>query len=322
MQGHRSPSFRARQRGAALLVFILLAFLAATSWVLAQSSGASVHQQAARRTADALAQAKQALIGRAARDDNRPGSLSCPDTDNDGVTNGNFGVCDTFVGRLPWKTLDLPELLDGNGEHLWYALSMGLSDNEAAQPINPQKALELRLDGTPNIAAIIFSPGAPLAGQDGRSSDAVAVAVADYLDGSNNDGDTAFVSGPQSATFNDTLLAITRDELFRTVNQRVLAEIRGPDDNAPGAPNTGLRHYHAVVGTFPWADGGNEGIAEYGTVSGRLPYAEAVLGLPAWLTPNGWPPLIAYERTSPDAVRIVIGTKHLDIVPCPASPCP
>jgi len=300
---------------------MLFIFLAATTWILGQSSGTSARNQRDKATATAMAQAKEALIGRAATDANRPGSLPCPDVDNDGVADGVGGNCTSYVGRFPWKTLDLPELLDGNGDRLWYALSPGLRDNAAAQPINPQKALELTLDGALNIAAIVFSPGAPLVNQNGRPSNAVA----DYLDGNNNDGDNAYISGLPSATFNDKALAITRDDIFRTVNQRVLAEIRGPDDNAPGSPQWGLRRYYADNATFPWADSGIDGNGDPGTATGKLPYNDFSINpasLVNWLNPNAWLPLVTYQRLSAGTARITIGTSKLDVIPCPSSPCP
>jgi hypothetical protein len=326
MRRNISSSFKFRQHGVALLILMLLIFLAATTWILGQGSGTYARNQRDQTTATAMAQAKEALIGRAATDDNRPGSLPCPDVNNDGAAESFVGPnCPSYIGRFPWKTLDLPELLDGNGDRLWYALSPGLRDYPIpAQPINSQKVLELTLDGTTNIAAIIFSPGPPLANQNGRPSNAVA----EYLDGNNNDGDNAYISGLPSATFNDKALAITRDDIFRTVNQRVLAEIRGPDDNAPGTPTYGLRRYHADFGSFPWADSGNDGIADVGTSTGNLPYNDMELkALPplppyTWLFPNGWLPLVTYQRLSASSARITIGTSKMDVIPCPSSPCP
>jgi hypothetical protein len=311
----------ARQQGAALLAFMLFVFLAASAYFLRLSNANTSRRQIDATTARALALAKEALIGRAASDDNRPGSLTCPDISNDGVADGVAGNCTQYVGRLPWKTLDVPELLDGNGERLWYALSAGIRDNAAAQPINPSKALELTLDGTANIAAIVFSPGAPLANQTGRPSNVRT----DYLDGANADGDQDYVTGPSSATFNDQALAITRDDVFRVVNRRVLGEIRGPDDNAPDAPKTGLRHYHAINGKFPWADSDSDGKVDSDTTVGKVPLNETDLNLSAatltWLDLNGWRQLVSYQRLSADSARLTIGSTTMDVKPCPSSPC-
>ncbi len=303
-----------------MLIFMLIIFLVATSWILEQSGGASARNQLDKVTATAMAQAKEALIGRAATDDNRPGSLTCPDVDNDGITDTFGGNCSAYIGRFPWKTLKLPELLDGNGDRLWYALSFELRDTAAAQPINSQKLLGLTLDGTPNIAAIVFSAGPPHANQNGRASNAVT----DYLDDDNNDGDNAYVYGPVSLTFNDKVLAITRDDIFRTVSQRILAEVRGPDDSAPGAPRYGLRRYYAINATFPWADSGNDGLGDVGTTTGNLPYNDLEMDAASlsWLNPNAWLPLVTYQRLSASSARIAIGSSHMDIIPCPSSPCP
>ncbi|WP_301102180.1 hypothetical protein [Propionivibrio sp.] len=312
---------KARQHGAALLILMLLFFLAATSLILGQSGSYGARTKFDKTTSAALAQAKEALIGRAATDNNHPGSLTCPDINDDGQADVSFGNCTLYIGRFPWKTLNLPELLDGNGDRLWYALSPGLRDNPAAEPINPQKPLELTLDGIPNIAAIIFSPGTPLANQSGRRSNAVT----DYLDGSNNDGNFDYISGPLSATFNDKVLTITRDDIFRTVNQRVLAEIRGPDDNPPGSPNWGLRRYYANNATFPWADSGIDGNGDPGTTTGKLPYNDFSINpasLVNWLNPNAWLPLVTYQRLSANSARISIGSSQMDVIPCPSSPCP
>ena len=304
---HQSP---ASEQGAALLVLMLLAFLAAANWLIQQRGGesaANARGAVDRTTSTALAQAKEALLGRAASDDNRPGSLPCPDTDNDGDSEMFAGVnCPAYVGRLPWRTLHVPEVLDGNGERLWYALSTNLRDHPSAQPINAQLVAQLSLDGRPNVAAIIFSAGASLAGQNGRPSNAVA----DYLDGTNADGDNAYASGPASPTFNDAALAITQDDLFRAVRRRVLAELRG----AP--TSSGLRRYRAEQGAFPWADSGGDGFADSGEASGGLPYRELTMTpAQAWLNDNAWLPLIDYQRVNANLVRIAIGNVTLDVVP-------
>ncbi len=315
--------FSARQRGVALLIFMLFVFLAATAWTLGQSRATGLRRQIDETTAAAMAQAKETLIGRAVTDGNRPGSLPCPDGDNDGVADLFAGQnCPAYVGHLPWKTLDLPELVDGYGDRLWYAISPGLRDHPAVQPLNYQSALQLTFDASPNIAAIVFSPGPSLATQNGRPSDVVA----DYLDGANSDGDSAYVSGPLSPTFNDKALAITRDDLFRTVNQRILAEIRGPDDNPAGAPTYGLRRYWADNGFFPWADSASDGFGDAGITIGSLPFNDLLINPAAliWLNPNGWLPLVTYQRLGPNLARIgIVGSGHtMDIIPCPSSPCP
>ena len=312
---------RTSECGAALLLALLVLLVGSLSLLVGRLSTVEARQAADRTSHAALARARDALVGRAATDANRPGSLPCPAVDETGQAAGFSGNnCPTYIGRFPWKSLRTGELRDGYGELLWYALAPALRDHNAAGPINSQTAPQLTLDGQANVAAIVFSPGPPQASQSGRPGDTVA----DYLDGSNADGDQAYASGPPSATFNDHAAPITRDELFSVVGKRVLAELRGPDDNAPAPPNYGLRRYHSDFVDFPWADSGTDGHANTGTASGRVPYKDLQLEATAegWLRDNNWLDLVTYERLSSTSARLKLGSTQFDIRPCPTSPCP
>lgn len=315
----RPTEWKVSQSGAALLVFMLVSFLIGMGWILSQATAEYARVHLGDVTASAMAEAKAALLGRAAQDDNRPGSLTCPDTDNDGVANQVGGNCTAYIGRLPWKTLDLHDLRDGNGERLWYALTPELRDNPSAQPINPLQAWTLRLNGADNFAALLFSAGPPLSTQNGRPSNDVS----DYLDETNKDGGPNYVSKPVAASFNDVVLAITRNDLFRTVNMRVLGEVRGPDNNAPGPPTLGLRGYYADNSSFPWADNDNDGNANPGATLGGPPYNDLNLSAStfSWLNANAWLPLIKYQRVNSDSAIIAIDNVKMNVMPCPGSPC-
>ena len=235
------PSYRCdTQRGAALLVLLVIISVAALYLFTDRLSVAQVRDERERKTADALSQAKQALVGRAAIDINRPGSLPCPDTNGDGSAQGFVGNdCPSYIGWLPWKTLGLPDLRDADGERLWYVLSNTLRDDGSAEPINSDTPMSVTLDGNADMAAVIIAPGAPLPGQNGRPSNAVP----DYLDGENSNGDMVFVSGPKTDSFNDRVLGITRDDIFRVVEARVARE----------AFNCLNAYAAANQGRFPWA---------------------------------------------------------------------
>jgi len=174
---------RTRQHGAALLVMLLIMIIGAAYLVVSQLNRASGRIEADRKTTEALAMAKEALIGRAASDATRPGELPCPDVDNDGrLRNGiDFGRpgfprgCTSFIGRLPWRTLGLPDLRDGNGERLWYALSMDFRAGDPV-PLNSDTNGQITVrsssgiiinDGTNASAAIavVFAPGSVLTRQ-------------------------------------------------------------------------------------------------------------------------------------------------------------
>lgn len=313
----RSRNRACAQRGAALLIALLILVSAGLALLLGRlaANPALARDEATLRK---MAQARDALIGRAATDDNRPGSLPCPDTDDDGVAQMFSGnQCPAYLGRIPWKTLELGDLRDEAGERLWYALAPALRDSPSAEPLNAQTAAELSLDGQANIAAIVFSPGAPTPAQSGRPSNLAH----DYLDGANGDGSYAYVSGPPSDAFNDKVLAIRRDDLFSAVNQRVLGEIRGPAD-----ASAGLRKSFKDSGVFPWADTDSppDGFGNAPQPVGKVPYNELQLKPETllWLSKNSWFALLAYDRTNPLAVRLSLGNASLNVAACPATPCP
>ena len=184
-----------RCRGIAVLLPTLALFLAAFALV-----AASVLKPAAERdrvSDRALAQAREALVAYAA---DRPitawvgpGYLPCPDTDDDGWAEATCGSQsgdsgqDQRIGRLPWKTLGLPDLRDGYGERLWYAVSskhkglLNCAPSRACLDMSPDAALgtisvrdasgTLLHDGTSTdlyaphrggAAAIVLAPGPPL----------------------------------------------------------------------------------------------------------------------------------------------------------------
>ena len=283
-----------RQRGAALLIFMLIFFMASISLLLSRADGLRSRATADQTTSAALAQAKEALIGRAVADNEQPGSLPCPDLNDDGTANGS---CSETIGRLPWKTLGLPDLRDGDGNRLWYALAGELRQTQIDPPaikINPTLALGLKLDETANVAAIVFSAGPPLEGQNGRPSDNIS----DYLDGANKSGGP-YVSGPIAPTFNDKAIAISRDELFRIVNLRILRLV-----------SAGLQKYYANVDHYPETTADLEAV-----LADHLDQVAKDI-----LHKNGWYAVTKYESDAPESATLTV-----DAIPatkCTITPTP
>lgn len=312
---------RHSQKGVSLLLFLLvtLGFFS----TIALSALNSANGRAARelKTALALQQAKEALIGDAVANITSPGRLRCPERLSivapiEGQAQGTCSTPATRIGRFPWNSLHLDRLIDGTGEPLWYAISPGFS----ASPINSNTIGQLQLDGIPNTAvAIIFAPGTPLPGQTRSAiSPATPPLETDYLD-LGNAGGPAFVSSGPAASFNDRILVITQSDLFKVLNMRVLAELRGLDDQAPNLPIRGLRKYIHDFGA-PWADGNGDGLSDLNVATGKPPYNNLILD--SWLSSNGWPALVSYTRLSAVSAQISIGSSTLKVVPCPALPCP
>jgi len=136
------PYARTGQRGAAFLLLLVTLAVGAAAVFYGLSRPPGQDAEKIRKTEAALAQAKAALIGYAvsvAIDGtaalNRPGDLPCPDTNDDGNTEANCGNAAgttgqaNRIGRLPWRSLGLPDLRDGDGERLWYAVSNNFKYN-------------------------------------------------------------------------------------------------------------------------------------------------------------------------------------------------
>src|SRR4030067_903286 len=188
---------RANQHAAALMIMIVI-MVAGVASVLAGALSISALQNARQeKTSAALAQAKDALIGfsvkglvsssdvaRAATSNcPRPGDLPCPDMDNDGDAEIQCGNADGStgqplrLGRLPWKTLGLPDLRDGSGERLWYAVSNRFKNNTRSTCNNSELVtgcLNIHNTGTITVSA---ASGGILHNGAGTGS-AVAVIIA------------------------------------------------------------------------------------------------------------------------------------------------
>lgn len=306
-----------KQRGAALMVMLIIVVMGAATMFVVSLNSSALQIARDKTTAAALAQAKEALIGRAVSDDNMPGSLPCPDllTDipgnvpNDGIADLLSGNdCPSYVGRLPWKTLGLPDLRDGSGERLWYALSANFRDDNSARPLNSNtkgSLLVYRADGLSpqtgagyNAVAVIFSPGNALVSQT-RNTAVEQNSAANYLDIANSRNNASatgpFIAGAKSETFNDQLLFITTRSLMPLVEQRVAGVVKQV-----------LANYYTDSGCncYPWADSvaqsadydSNVGLNRGWLPNNALPVNWAgTFRPPQWFFDNEWYKLIYYS---------------------------
>lgn len=221
------------QRGAAVLLLVLILAVSTASYFLVKRlNGNALNIERDKITTSALAQAKAALIGYAAADANRPGELPCPDVDNDGQSAFST-TCTYLVGRLPWRTLRLPDLRDGYGERLWYALSDNFhATGSTTTALNTSTSGQLSITGISPanaVIAIVFSPGSAIGNQsrDGLNSNinSNVNGVQNYLEGDNANGNSVYEANSSSGAFNDKLITITFNDLFSVVTRRVASEI-------------------------------------------------------------------------------------------------
>jgi hypothetical protein len=178
-----------RQSGLALMVMLVLMAIYGLYLFVGQISTSSYPSDRAQNAADALAEAKQALIGDAI---SRPlvsdaGYLRLPDlgtffgAPTEGQASGTFsgGSKDfTAIGKFPWKTLATPPLRDRDKECLWYVVSGRFKITPPTDALNwdTQGQIDL-IDGqgtviAANLAALLVAPGTALDGQSRALADA------------------------------------------------------------------------------------------------------------------------------------------------------
>jgi hypothetical protein len=308
---NQPSSRKTPQRGAAFIVMLVILVMGVATVLVSSLSSAGLKIARDEKTAEVLAQAKDALIGNAASDidlANRhyPGSLPCPDTDDDGAADAGGGSeCPQYIGRLPWKTLGLPDLRDASGERLWYTLSRNVRRYAAVRPLNSDTQGTLNVAGSfaaGNQIAIVFAPGRAISGQSRstaqtapcpswtpvNTSVAESLCAKNYLEGTNDNPspgaapNVAYQSSDAGIDFNDQLITISHDQLFATVEKRVAREIK-----------TVLNTYDeawrgtAPVGAYPFAAifaspsvSFFRGSASPATYSGLLPVGDDVQ--PTW----------------------------------------
>jgi hypothetical protein len=209
--------------------------------VIAYLNEAGRQNKRQQDTALALAKAREALLGYAAGVDlaagaSRPGDLPCPDTDNDGIAEtgcgnaaGTTGQANR-LGRLPWRTLGLEDLRDGDGERLWYAVSNNFKNNTRTICTAPGNAGCLNSDARGTITvrqrdgtiihdgsnpdpfvpsgaiAVIIAPGGIIERQGaGVPQDRSATGINDalnYLDVGSGEDNAAFGDGTSDGFIN------------------------------------------------------------------------------------------------------------------------
>lgn len=338
-----------RQQGYTLLLVLLLLGAAVGAALFSFFSTTTLTLERDQKTADALAAAKAALIGYTVRggdcvpqpsctpqNPQRPGEFPCPDTNNDGFEDG--ACVAGRLGRIPWKTLGIPEPKDSTGETLWYAVAGPFrSYNSGAlnsSPINSDTRGNITVfatNGTTPLTdqavAVIFAPGQALAGQNRDPNTTAACTTspsspvplnrcaANYLEtglGNRNNATTngPFIAGSRSDSYNDRVVYITTPEFIPIVEQRAAKELK-----------SALQKYYDANAHFPFAAAFNDtnGNCKRGERRGRVPAAAGdcvgmsnwVTGatrlLPDWFVNNQWW-RVMYYAVSPDYGRLGAGS--------------
>lgn len=232
-------------------MLILMALLAmGGTYLLVSALGTASSRTATERdtSARALGDARSALLGWVAKQalesaESNPGRLPCPESLADaGTGTASEGTAASFctlpaAGRLPWKTLGLPRLVDSAGEPLWYVVGANWANYSAIASlvINSDTPGQLSVDGTANAAvALIIAPGAALSVPASanctartQTRQALPPDLRDYLECQNasSPADTTFATNGPSGSFNDQIVQIRTNDVMPVIEAAIAKRI-------------------------------------------------------------------------------------------------
>jgi hypothetical protein len=298
-------NLRTAQAGYALLLMVLALMGVGGVVVTGFTQGVKVESEHERylHNQRVLREAKQALLQYAYNypqlgpgQNDGPGRLLCPDTnnDNDGLEEYVANCAGNIVGRFPWgdPNLNFYDARDASGERLWYAVSPNFGRGPGSE-INSgsfggitveDRSGAILHDGTATIpaggvAAVIIAPGAPIdrngtmqvRGTDDEKTDAV-----NYLDlfGTRDNavfvnGDpNGFVTGPieDVATgdllVNDQMIIVTAAEIIAMAEKATLQAYRTAILDYLDVDNT--------AGVYPWLYNYKD-VVDLAELSGKYP---------------------------------------------------
>jgi hypothetical protein len=254
-----------QQQGAAIIFMLLIVILGIASLLVSSLNHTTLKINRDQKTTGALSLAKMALIGDSVSQMpiTSAGYLRLPDLGftlsmipAEGSAAPNFSGNNkdySVIGKLPWRTLGLEPLYDGQGECLWYMVSGHFKNTPSTNSLNWDTPGQINLVDAGgniianNLAAVIVATGPALDGQNRTQSDAAytqcggnydarnyldpyvssnaASEPANYFSGSLNNRVTAntfnsTMTMKGSPHNNDRFLLITPDEIFRIVIHR------------------------------------------------------------------------------------------------------
>ncbi|HEX5126825.1 MAG TPA: hypothetical protein VFW00_08795, partial [Rhodocyclaceae bacterium] len=287
-----------RQQPGYILIAMVLILAAISSVELVRGLNASSRDDAReqRLARSAMREAKMALIGKAVATDNTAGSLLCPDNHalNDatwsGITEGGCAPNGSEdIGCVPWKTLGIPPADQVGIERLWYALSPNFNSSiptyvNTTAPSRDKLGMQINLDklgslalspAYSNVIAVLIAPGPALNNQTRNATDACGITNApNYLEAANATANGNLVAVSHDNTFNDTLIPITNNDLYRPLINIVLSQFA----NTTAATTHGLQWYFAQTNSSSSLLNTPSSLEQYVIPSPSPPMASVVMG--------------------------------------------
>ena len=258
-----------RQHGAALMLMLTILVIGAATLLVSSLSRSAARIDRDQQTVSALALGKEALLGDSVSQTpvTSAGYLRLPDlgfmiglAPAEGSASPNFSGNSkdySVIGKLPWRTLGLEPLRDGQGECLWYVVSGRFKNTPATDALNWDTQGKINVADVSgnivasNLAAVVVATGQTLDQQNRMLSDQTYAQCGgnydarNYLDhhASSQDSSDDASNGTNyftgsinnrvalnignkmlvmagSAQYNDRFAFITADEIFRSIIRR------------------------------------------------------------------------------------------------------
>lgn len=243
------PKSLQSQSGVVLILLLAVILVSFTGVLVANTSIDKLKRKNVVNSSLRLTTARDALLAYSL-DRFYAGVLPCPDTDYpaDGLENRTSGICDGFIGWLPYKTLGIDKLVDTSGTVLWYSVAPFVTDKSVTARINPSQVNTFKVDAIESVAVVI-APGQPLQGQTRNS-----VTTTGFLEGQNAIANQSFEQSISDDN-NDLVLALESIDYFNVVQPFVVKILA---DKA--------RSYKSACGQYPWA--GNFNLGDGTSISG------------------------------------------------------
>lgn len=267
---------RKAQQGMTLIVMMTV-FVMGLTWYIVGALGKAAPTTADKeiRTGAALHAARQALLTYVANyaaqtmplgspETMLPGRLPCPEplspaAGSEGIAAGCASNVTTYIGRLPWRTLGVDQIRDGDGELLWYTLGPGFRQ----APINFGTAGQLTVDvGASPVVALIIAPGKPIntASEPGPPPGACPVVSNQYTNryAAPFDPGKYLECGRGSAVTNHTLVTPspwTNDRVIAITAAEVMDAIAGAvADRVQRQVAPAMNDYRTTISLASWGE--------------------------------------------------------------------
>lgn len=230
MQRRARNTTHPEQRGAAIMIMLLILVLGAASFLLTKLGKGDARQPDNLAAAHDLGAITGALIGYATSNGN---CLPCPDTDpngGDGLSNAPCGNGTPVSGLLPWVTLGLGAL-DSWGHRLRYVVDPDFT-GAGACVINQSMQSQLAMKTRDNAGALVDLFTVPT-----DYPPAVVIAHGANGFGGMNENGAAMPPPPANNVDEETNRAATTDLVQRTASDTASPASGGPFDDLVGFVN-------------------------------------------------------------------------------------